>query len=189
MRPNKPLFLKLVGHPRDIPAKSRDIPPESLVSLGFEGHTELFGPHPFTWKPPTPPENIRTKKFGFGFLFFLEDGRSFFYILARVRKISPKFLCPKLFGAAWGQGRPWGSGHGCPHPNACSSKVLLEGVSVYPEYRRPKPMHQYCAKGSPATTLKALWCICIFLLFLLKTSVLGYTQPLFSLLRHLSFQS
>ena len=36
---------------------------------GFEGHVELFGPHPFTWKTPTPPENIRTQKFGF-VLFF-----------------------------------------------------------------------------------------------------------------------
>ena len=62
-------FLKLFGHARDIPAKSRDIPPKSLVSLGFEAHTELFGPHPFTWKTPTPPENSRTKKFRFGFLF------------------------------------------------------------------------------------------------------------------------
>ena len=53
----------------DIPAKSRDIPPKSLVSLCFKGHTKLFGPHPFTWKTPTRPENIRTKKFGFGFLF------------------------------------------------------------------------------------------------------------------------
>ena len=59
--------LKLFGRPRDIPAKSRDIPPKSLVSLGFEGLTELFGPHSFTWKTPTPPEDIRTKKFGFGF--------------------------------------------------------------------------------------------------------------------------
>ena len=38
---------------------------------GFEGHTELFGTHPFTWKTPTPPEDIRTKKCGFGFLFLL----------------------------------------------------------------------------------------------------------------------
>ena len=36
---------------------------KSLVSPGFEGHTELSGPHPFTWKTPTPPENIRTKEF------------------------------------------------------------------------------------------------------------------------------
>ena len=51
---NTNLFLKLFGHPRDIPANWRDIPPKSLVSLGFEGHTELFGPHPFTWKTPHP---------------------------------------------------------------------------------------------------------------------------------------
>ena len=35
--------------------KSRDIPPKSLVSLGFEVHTELFGPHQFTWKRPKSP--------------------------------------------------------------------------------------------------------------------------------------
>ena len=62
-------FLKLFGHRRDIPAKSRDIPPKKFDFPGFEGHTGLFGPHPSTWKTPTPPENIRTKKFGFGFLF------------------------------------------------------------------------------------------------------------------------
>ena len=62
-------FIKLFGRSRDIPAKSRDIPPKRFCFPGFEGHTELFGPHPFTWKTPTPPENIRTQKFGFGFLF------------------------------------------------------------------------------------------------------------------------
>ena len=63
----KPFFLKLCGRPRisrQNPGISR---PKSLVSLGFEGHTELFGPHPFAWKTPTPPEEIRTKKFRFGF--------------------------------------------------------------------------------------------------------------------------
>ena len=43
--------------------------PKSLVFLGFERRTELSGPHQFTWKTHTPPEDIRTKKFGFGFLF------------------------------------------------------------------------------------------------------------------------
>ena len=63
-------ICKLFGHRRDIPAaKSRDIPPKKFDFPGFEGHTELFGPHPFTWKAPTPPENIRTQKFGF-VLFF-----------------------------------------------------------------------------------------------------------------------
>ena len=62
-------FLKLFGRSRDIPAKSRDIPPKKFDFPGFEGRIELFGPHPFTWKTPTPLENIRTKKFGFGFLF------------------------------------------------------------------------------------------------------------------------
>ena len=59
---------KLSGTPLDIPAKSRDVPPEKFDFPGFEGHTELFGPHPFMWKTPTPLENIRTRMFGFGFL-------------------------------------------------------------------------------------------------------------------------
>ena len=53
------LFLKLFG------PKSRDITP---ISLGFEWRTQLFGPHPFTWKTPTPPEDIQTKELGFLFL-------------------------------------------------------------------------------------------------------------------------
>ena len=36
-----------------MPAKSRDIPPKKFDFPGFEGHLELFGPHPFTWKTPT----------------------------------------------------------------------------------------------------------------------------------------
>ena len=62
-------YLKLFGHRRDIPAKSRDIPPKKFDFPGFEGHTELFGLHPFMWKTPTPLENIWTQKFGF-VLFF-----------------------------------------------------------------------------------------------------------------------
>ena len=33
-----------------------------LVSPGFEGGTELLGPHPFRWKTPPPPEDIGTHK-------------------------------------------------------------------------------------------------------------------------------
>ena len=54
------VFLKLFGHRRDIPAKFRDIPPKKLDFPGLKEHAELVGPHPFTWKTPTPPENIRT---------------------------------------------------------------------------------------------------------------------------------
>ena len=66
---HKLFFLKLFGQPRDVPTKFRDIPPKSLASLGFKGHTELFGPPLFTWKTPTPPEDIRTQMFGFMLLF------------------------------------------------------------------------------------------------------------------------
>ena len=61
---NTHFFLKLFGRPRDIPAKFRDIPPKKFDFPGFEGHTELFGPHPFTWKTPTPPEIIGPKSLG-----------------------------------------------------------------------------------------------------------------------------
>ena len=45
---NTNFFLKLFEHLRDIPAKLPDIPPKKFDFPGFEGHTELFGPHPFT---------------------------------------------------------------------------------------------------------------------------------------------
>ena len=61
---------ELFGVRRDIPAKSWDIPSLKFGFSLFEGHAELFGPHPFTSKTPTPPENIRTQNFGF-VLFFL----------------------------------------------------------------------------------------------------------------------
>ena len=38
--------------------KSRDIPPKRWFSLGFEGHTGLFRPHPFMCKTPTPNPKV-----------------------------------------------------------------------------------------------------------------------------------
>ena len=49
---NTYLFCSIFSDPPAPQQKSLDIPPKGLFSLGFEGHTELFGPHPFTWKPP-----------------------------------------------------------------------------------------------------------------------------------------
>ena len=54
-------FSNSSGTPGISRQNSRDILPRSLVSLGFEGHTELFGPHPFTWKTPTPSEGLLTE--------------------------------------------------------------------------------------------------------------------------------
>ena len=39
-------FLRLVGHPRHAAKR--------FGFLGFEGHTELIDPHPFTWETPHP---------------------------------------------------------------------------------------------------------------------------------------
>ena len=82
---HKPLFLKLFGRSRDSPVKSRDIPPKSLVSLCFEGHTEIFWPPPVHVEDPTPPENIRNRKFGFGLLRLAiicapESRNAFFFV-------------------------------------------------------------------------------------------------------------
>ena len=62
-------FSGAPGISRQNPGISRQKVWYPWVSKESEGHTELFGPHPFTWKTPTPAEDIRTKKFGFGFLF------------------------------------------------------------------------------------------------------------------------
>ena len=65
-------FLQTFRAPLGYPDKN------PLVSLGFEGHTELFGPHPFTWKTPTPPEDVRTEQFGFGLLLLFFSVFPFF---------------------------------------------------------------------------------------------------------------
>ena len=51
------------------PGKTPGYPAKKYCLPGFEGRTGLFGPHPFVWKTPTPTQDIRTEKFGFGFLF------------------------------------------------------------------------------------------------------------------------
>ena len=62
-------FSNFSGTPGRSQQTSPEIPPKTLVSLGFEGHTELFRPRPFEWKTPTQAEDILTKKFGFVLLF------------------------------------------------------------------------------------------------------------------------
>ena len=59
------VFTNFSGAPGISQPKSRDIPLKGLFSLGFKGHTELFGPHPFTWKTPTLQKDIQTQKFEF----------------------------------------------------------------------------------------------------------------------------
>ena len=60
------IFRAPPGYPGKIPGYPAK---KSLVSLGFEGHTEPFGPHPFTWKTPTPPEISGQKSLGLGSRF------------------------------------------------------------------------------------------------------------------------
>ena len=67
-------FLKLFGHPRDIPAKSRAIPPKKFDLPGFEGHTELFGPTHSRGRPPPHPKISGVKSLGLGSSFVPEIG-------------------------------------------------------------------------------------------------------------------
>ena len=62
-------FSQTFRAPPGYPGKIPGYPAQKFDFPGFEGHTELFGPHPFVWKTPTPPENIRAQKFRFGFVF------------------------------------------------------------------------------------------------------------------------
>ena len=57
-----------------------------------------------------------------------------------------------------------------------------------PRVQKRDSQHMFLQhRGSPTTTLKALWCICIFHLFPLKRSVLGYTQTSFLPVEALKF--
>ena len=84
-----PDFRAPPGHPSKIPG----YPAKSFISRSFEGHTELFGPHPFMWKTPTPPENIQTQEFGF--VLFRSLDRTLFWGLfwetCVSQKKTPKF--------------------------------------------------------------------------------------------------
>ena len=55
------------------------------------------------------------------------------------------------------------------------------------KHRRPKSIHQYCAKKSPTTTSKALWCICIYLSFSLENKLFGIHQTSFLPVEALEF--
>ena len=54
-------FRAPLGYPGEIPG----YPAKKFGFPGFVRDIPNFGPHPFTWNTPTPPEDIRTKKFGF----------------------------------------------------------------------------------------------------------------------------
>ena len=66
---HKLFFSQTFRAPPGYPGKIPGYPTKKFDFHGFEGHTELFVPHPFTWKTTTPRENIRAQKFGF-VLFF-----------------------------------------------------------------------------------------------------------------------
>ena len=63
---HKLFFSNSSGAPGISRPKSWDIPPKSLVSLGFEGHTELFGPTLSRGRPPPHPKISRPKSLRLG---------------------------------------------------------------------------------------------------------------------------
>ena len=67
---HKLFFLSFSGTPGISRQKFRDIPPKSLVSLGFEGHTGLFGPTTSRGRPPPHLKISRPKSLG---SFFFPD--------------------------------------------------------------------------------------------------------------------
>ena len=63
-------FLKLFGHRRDIPAKSRDIPPKSLISLVSRDIPNFLAPTHSRGRPPPHPKISGPKSLGLGSFFF-----------------------------------------------------------------------------------------------------------------------
>ena len=64
------LFFQTFRAPPGHPGKIPGYPAKKFGFPGFRRTYQTFWPpHPFTRKTPTPPEDIWTKKFGFGFLF------------------------------------------------------------------------------------------------------------------------
>ena len=59
------------GHPGKTPRTSQVPPFETQGRQTFEGGQELFDPHPFAWKAPTPPGGLRTQKVNLCALFSL----------------------------------------------------------------------------------------------------------------------
>ena len=59
-------FRALPGYPGKIPA----YPGKKVWFPGLRGTYRTFWPPPLHVEDPTPPENIRTQKFRFGFFFF-----------------------------------------------------------------------------------------------------------------------
>ena len=70
---HKLFFLLLFGHRRDIPAKSRDIPPKKFDFPGFNGHTELFGPPPLHVEDTHPTRRYPDSKVWVWVRFFFPD--------------------------------------------------------------------------------------------------------------------
>ena len=74
---NTNIFSQTFRAPPGYPSKIPGYPAKKVWFPCFRGTYRTFCPPPFTWKTPTPLENIRTQKFGF-VLFF----RAWSYLLS-----------------------------------------------------------------------------------------------------------
>ena len=61
------------GHPGKTPGTSQIPLFETRGRPTFEGGHELFDPHPFAWKTPTPPGGLQTQKVNLCALLFSSD--------------------------------------------------------------------------------------------------------------------
>ena len=58
---NTNVFSQTFRAPPGYPSKILGYPAQKVCFPGFEGHTELFGPHPFTWMPTRAPTTGPTR--------------------------------------------------------------------------------------------------------------------------------
>ena len=133
-------FLKLFGQFRDIPAKSRDIPPKKFGFSGFRGTYRTFWPPPHSrGRPPPHPKISGPKSLGLG-SFFLPDLSSRLKFSSKIEtneilKRDWKFQGshpPNLYFVGNSQGEDWKFG-GAPKERRrrlaekrLSKRVLLE---------------------------------------------------------------
>ena len=91
MRLQAPFFLKLFGHTRETPGKSRDIPPKSFFPWVSKDIPKFLAPHRSRGTPAPHPKISRPKSLALGSFFFPEQkqgGRMIQSSLGRCR-----FLC------------------------------------------------------------------------------------------------
>ena len=132
---NTNLLSQTYQAPPGHPSKSRNIPPKEFGFRASRDIPNISAPHPFAWETPTPPEDIRTQKFGF-VLSFLPD-----LFLRRFREgISfPKSLERSILRLPLSKL--------CAVPFALQNRALFEGGEKGEKVPRKGEEREWPAKG------------------------------------------